>query len=249
MSLIIETEAFVLSKLDYGDTSSIISLYTLAKGRLSVILKGGRNPKSKMGMIADPLNYLHVIIYDKPSRELQLLTSADIISHYPHIKADFSKIKYSQAILELIKKLTPEHEPNARIFKGISRIFELIDSSEEPAEILFGRFLMFFLKELGYELQLNKCASCGKTTLRNIELSYNFEIGILCNECKNSYLENFRIQPELFEYLLCLKYNEKLEAPGAVIPDRANIFMEKFLMYHIPDFKGIQTFQLLKENL
>lgn len=249
MSSIVETEALVLSKLDYGDTSSIISLYTKDKGRFSVILKGGRNPRSKMGMIADPLNYLHVIIYDKPTRDLQLLTSAEIISHYPNVKSDFSKIKHSQAILELIKKLTPEHEPNLRIFKGVIRIFDLLENSEEMAEILFGRFFMFFLKELGYELQLNKCSSCGKTTLRNIELSYNFEIGILCQECRSSFLENFRVQAELFEYLLCLKYNERLENPNTGIVERGNIFMEKFLMYHISDFKGIQTFQLLKENL
>lgn len=248
MSAIIKTEAIVLSKLNYGDTSSIISLYTKDFGKLSVILKGGRNPKSKMGMIADPINHLQVIIYNKPSRDLQLLSSADSISHFAGIKEDFDKLKYSQAILELIKKLTPEHEPNHRLFKGVVRILELIDKSTESPVIIFGRFFMFFLKELGYELQLGSCSNCGTTKLRNLELSYNFEIGILCDECRKNFLESFIIPAELFEYLLCLKLNDCPDQLQLITAERAIVFMEKFLMYHVSDFKGIQTFQIFKEN-
>ena len=39
MSEIIKTGAVVLSKLDYGDSSVIVSLYTKEKGKLSAILK------------------------------------------------------------------------------------------------------------------------------------------------------------------------------------------------------------------
>ncbi|MFO7445527.1 MAG: DNA repair protein RecO, partial [Ignavibacteriaceae bacterium] len=127
MSEIIKTEAVVLSKLNYGDTSSIASLYTKEYGKLSAILKGSRSPKSKIGLIVDPLNHLQVIMYKKDTRELQLISSADIISHFSKIKADFNKLKYCHAVLELIKKLTGEHEANAKLFRGVIRIFNLIE--------------------------------------------------------------------------------------------------------------------------
>jgi len=73
----------VLSKLDYGDSSVIVSLYTKENGKLSAILKGGRNPKSKLSLIVDPLNYLEVILYNKSSRDVQILTEADIKGHFP----------------------------------------------------------------------------------------------------------------------------------------------------------------------
>jgi DNA repair protein RecO (recombination protein O) len=76
MSEILKTEAFVLSKLNYGDTSSIVSLYTKDSGKISAIIKGARSPKSKMGMIIDPLNFLEIILYKKDSREVQLISSA-----------------------------------------------------------------------------------------------------------------------------------------------------------------------------
>ena len=51
MSEIIKTEAVVLSKLNYGDSSSIASLFTEDFGKLSVIVKGARSPKSKYGKL------------------------------------------------------------------------------------------------------------------------------------------------------------------------------------------------------
>ena len=42
MSEIIKTEAIVLNKINYGDTSMIASFFTKDYGRLSGILKGGR---------------------------------------------------------------------------------------------------------------------------------------------------------------------------------------------------------------
>ena len=122
MSEIVKTEAVVLSKMDYRDTSSILSVYTKDYGKISVILKGVRNPKSKKGFVAEPLNHLHIIIYRKDSRELQLLSSADLISHFPRIKEDLDRLKYSLAILELVKNLTPDNEVNTRLFNGLSLI-------------------------------------------------------------------------------------------------------------------------------
>jgi len=248
MSEIIKTGAVVLSKLDYGDSSVIVSLYTNENGKLSAILKGGRNPKSKLSLIVDPLNYLEVILYNKTSRDVQILTEADIKGHFPSIKSDLEKLKYAHSVMELIKNLTVDHEVNHKLFHGIVRILELIEEEKEPPSLSFGRFFLFFLREMGYELQFSICERCGKSTLKNQELSYNFEIGILCNECRINYTENFRINAELFNYLICLKTNKN---PGVVdlhLMDSAITFMEKYLKYHVSDFKGINSLKMFKNN-
>ena len=38
----------------------------------------------------------------------------------------------------------------------------MIDEKKEHPAFLYGRFLLFFLSELGYELSIDKCAICGK---------------------------------------------------------------------------------------
>ena len=62
MSEIIKTEAVVLSKMDYRDSSNIALLFTEDLGKVSVIVKGARSDKSKYGRIVDPLNYLSIVI-------------------------------------------------------------------------------------------------------------------------------------------------------------------------------------------
>lgn len=246
MSEILKTEAVVLHKLNYGDTSSIITLFTKEHGKLTAIIKGGRSPKSKMGMVADPLNHLQVILYNKQSREVQLISSMEIISHFSRLKEDYEKLKYAYGVLELVKYLIPEHEQHLKLFKGVIRIFELLDKSVQHPAVLFGRFFLFFLSEIGYELQFSECSCCGKANLSGSSLSYNFEIGILCGDCKNNYIESFNVLPELFEYLNCLKRNENPGQVSTITIESAITLMERFLKHHVNDFRGIQSFQLFK---
>lgn len=246
MSEIIKTEAIVLSKLNYGDTSSIVSLYTKEYGRMSAIIKGGRSPKSKMGLIADPVNHLQIILYKKDTRELQFISGADIIHHFPKIKENFDKLRYSQAVTELLKKLTAEHETNVRLFNGSVRILSLMETSAEHPSLLFGRYFIFFIKEIGYELQLEKCYVCGKANFYGTDLGYNYEMGILCDDCRAGHLESYTLTAELFNYLVCLKNSKRIETFNAATADKAITFMEINLKYQIPEFSGIQSLKLLK---
>jgi len=243
MSEIIKTEAVVLSKINYGDSSIIAYLYSRDSGKMSVIIKGGRNPKSKIGMMIDPLNHLEVVFYKKESRDIQILSGAEIISHFHHLKEDLERLKYSYAVIELVKNLSPENEPNVKIFKGIVRILSLFNSSNEISEILFGRFFLFFTEEIGYELQLINCSVCGRDDLKNEILGYNYDRGLLCENCKTKNINNFEINPELFNYLFCLKTNKSIQSVNYNVIKNVNNFFENYLKFHISDFKGIQSFK------
>ncbi|MCU0414212.1 MAG: DNA repair protein RecO [Ignavibacteriaceae bacterium] len=243
MSEIVKTEAIVLSKMNYGDSSSIASMFTEDLGKITVIVKGARSPKSKYGKIVDPLNYLAVVLYKKESREIQLLSQADIVEHYPNIKNDLSKLGYAYGVVELVKNLLADHEVNKKIFKGIVKILSRLNSGEEKSEITFGRFFMFLLKETGYEIQIDSCALCGKQKFDG-DVFYNFEKGLICGECKKTVVDNYDINLELFGYLNCLKTNESAETFSNLIVRKAIVFMENHLKYHVPDFKGISSLKL-----
>ena len=247
MSEITKTEAVVLHKIKYGDTSIIVILYTKDYGKMTAIVKGGRNPKSRLGLIVDTFNHLQIVFYKKDSREIQLISSADLISHFPNIKKDLDSQQYAQAVLELVKILTVEHEVNLKLFNGLVRILSLMDESKEPAAVLFARFFMYFLTELGYQLQLEQCSRCGKKELLNRELSYNYGFGIFCSDCKVNVLESFSINAELFRLLICLKNNKRIEQLNNALLEKAIMFMERHLKHHVQDFKGIQSINLFSK--
>ncbi len=246
MSEIVKTEAVVLSKINYGDTSSIVSLYTESDGKLSAIVKGGRSPKSKIGKIIDPLNYLQVIIYKKTSREIQILSDANLISHFTNIKEDLNSTKYSFAIIELIKNLLPENESNVKLFKGLLKIFSMIDEKKEAPAFLFGRFLLFFLSELGYEISIDKCVICGKSVSPDKTLGFDFQSGFICADCFISHTGLESITAELFELIYCLKFNKSTKKFDVDLMDKFNLLLESYLKFHVSDFKGIQSLQIYK---
>ncbi len=246
MSDIVKTEAVVLSKINYGDTSSIVSLYTESDGKISAIVKGGRAPKSKIGKIIDPLNHLQIIIYKKNSRDVQLLSDANLISHFVNVKEDLDSTKYSFAIIELIKNLTPENEANTKLFNGLIKILNMIDKREEAPAFLFGRFLLFFLSELGYELSTDKCAICNNKVIAKQNLGFDFESGFVCSDCFESHSGLENVSAELFNLIFCLKSNRKTENFGIDLMNKINLLLERYLKFHVSDFKGIQSFQIYK---
>lgn len=243
MSEIIKTEAIVLSKLNYGDTSLIISLFSESHGKLSAIIKGGRNPKSKMGSIADPLNHLEIIFYKKDTREIQFVSNAALISNHTKIKENLEKSSYSLAIIELIKKLTVDNETNVKLFKGVIKIFKLIEDEKEIPGILFGRFFIFFLSELGYELPTENCAIC-ENKLNKARITVSYEQGFLCSDCSNEPNTNFLANAELLNYFFCLKNNISDKNMSLDLVNKANLFLERYTKSHIPDFAGIKSLKL-----
>ena len=243
MSEIIKTEAVVLSKMDYRDSSNIALLFTEDLGKVSVIVKGARSDKSKYGRIVDPLNYLSIVIYKKESREIQLLSEADVVEHFPEIKNDLKKMGFAYGVLELVKNLLAEHEINKKLFRGVVKILQRLARGEEVPDITFGRFLFFLLKEIGYEIQIGVCATCGRA-VDSENAFYHRDKGVMCGKCKVSAVDIIKINAELFKYLNCLNSGESADNFDNLIMQKAIIFMENHLKYHVPDFKGINSIKL-----
>ncbi|MGE5432007.1 MAG: DNA repair protein RecO [Syntrophomonadaceae bacterium] len=245
MSEIIKTEAVVLSKMNYRESSTIATFYSKDLGRFSGIIKGARSPKSPVGHKIDSFNYLQIVIYKKTGREIQLVSQAELISYYPRIKEDLTKLKYASSVLELVLALTVEEEANERLFRGIVRILNLFETSNRKPGILLIKFIVFILKESGFEIQFERCAVCGKEIGAGEKKYYfNFEKGMVCSTCIHELTGSLSLSPELFQFITGLSNigtEEKIDS-GEI--DKTLNFLEKYLKYHVPEFKGIKSIHL-----
>ena len=244
MSQIVKTEGIVLSKLDYSDSSKIVSIYSEEFGKISAIVKGGRGKNSKVGLVVDPLNIINIVLYNKENREVQLLSSAEMLFYFTHLHDDFERMKYSYAVLELLKYLTVESESNQRLYKGSRRILQLMDASEEQPEILFIKYFLFILQETGFEIQMTVCSICHKEIEKEKINGFNYEHGMLCSDCKNLYHTFLEIPRELFEQIYSLKIGKRLKSYNLPAMKKLIIALEKFLKFHIQGFNGIKSLQM-----
>ncbi|HPN37854.1 MAG TPA: DNA repair protein RecO [Melioribacteraceae bacterium] len=241
MSEINKTKGICIKKMDFGDTSKIATLYTAKYGKISVIIKSGRQKNSKIGAIVDIFNLIEIVYYNKNSRTVQLLTQADLIDYYPNIKSDINLLKYATAILELFNELIHEGEANALLFSGLQKILKLIDLKEDEPKLLFVKFCLFFIKELGYEIDFGTCSICNNKIVSENGL-FDLNNGTVCNDCFKDSDIPINISKELFYF--CKSLNNTNKVNNTKNLDLIITYLLRYLKRNIPEFRGLLSLQI-----
>lgn len=244
MSEILKTEAIVLKKIEFGETSRIAHFYTKDLGRISGIIKGAKSSKSKFGKSVDILNHLNLVLYNKNTREIQLISDIELINHFRKTKDNYEKLKYALAVIELVSALTVEHDPNKRLFDGTTKILKLIEHGIEEEAVLFLRYMLFFIKEIGYEFQLEVCSICNRKVLEGENISYIYDQGIVCGECRHDRIANVELNSELFNFLLCLSQKKNVLNISQKDISRLINILERFLISNVKEFKGLNSLKM-----
>ena len=114
-------ECFLLHQRSYGDTSIIAEIFTRQSGKMSVIARGAKKPKSKFFGYLVPFSKLQ-ITYSGRS-ELKTLTNID--RDVSLIDNNLSKKSYSLLYInELMIKLLPKDAANEDLFNLYSNFIE-----------------------------------------------------------------------------------------------------------------------------
>lgn len=246
MAEISKTEAIILKKTVFSNTSLIVQLYTKDMGRMSGIIKGALSPKSKIGSKIDLINNVELVFYHKEERELQVVTQANLINHYPIIKESIDKIKYASAVCELLLNLTPPHEVSDKIYRGSVRILSLMNDKPNNELLLFTKYLLFFIKEIGFEIDFDACSECGEKILESNSNGFNYSSGVICKKCNSDKLSTFQLSEELFELFKCLSSsNNDCKSIKISMLENIVLILEKYLNYHIENFRGIRSLKIL----
>lgn len=139
-------ECFLLHQRSYGDTSIIAEIFTRKSGKMSVIARGAKKPKSKFFGYLVPFSKLQ-ITYSGRS-ELKTLTNID--RDLSLLDNNLSKKSYSLLYInELMIKLLPKDAANEDLFNLYSNF---IESSAKAVDMRFllRSFELDLLEMLGY---------------------------------------------------------------------------------------------------
>jgi len=244
MAAIVKSKVIVLRKIEYGDSSNIISVFSEKQGKMSVIIKGARSGKNKKTSSSDVMNLIELVTYQKENREVQYASQVDLISGFQKIKSNLELYKYAAAALELIYFLIMENETHEKLFRGIVRLLELIDSGKNNPKLQFAKYFLLLIEEIGYKINFSECASCMKDIINENKISFDYELGFLCKNCSDERMENNYFEKELFNLILCLSTKKSEYQYTDKLLDTVIIFFENYIKYHVPEFKGLQTLKI-----
>lgn len=154
--MIIRTDAVVLRAMDYGETSRIATLFTREKGKLAVLAKGARLPKSRFGATLQPMAYTQVVFYYKPTRSLQTLTESAHVRPLTGISRELVKLAVGQRIVELVAALTPSEEPLPPVFNLLVEVLDQLNAAEDRAENVLPYFQLRLAIILGFAPHIDR---------------------------------------------------------------------------------------------
>jgi DNA repair protein RecO len=190
MSTIIKTEAVVLRAMKYRESSKIVTLYTRDHGKISTIVKGARQVKSKYGSSLEPMSYVSVVFYDKVGRDLQLLTQSDVISTFRHLYEDLEKMSAGMTMIELLNIIAHEQEENIPLFTLLVDSLKTLNVAEKNSNNIVYAFEIHLAEILGFHPTFSCCFSCGKSTEKILQehADVYFHLskgGLLCDGCSS----------------------------------------------------------------
>jgi len=243
---LIKTQALLLKKINFQDSSTIIHFYTREHGKISIIAKGSRQIKSQFRGYLEPLNFLNIIYYYKPTREIQTLSKVDMLQNFVSNLNDIRANYISLAILELIDKLVHHNEENQRLFDMTINTLKYIDQNPNMSDLGLILFLLGAIKTLGYRIDLNNCHFCGADLNRFFFDEKNPQP--VCYNCSSKYFDEISA-----DQLVWLKYIDNIDLLNPLKPiksvEKSSIIVDFLLFYagiYFDFYPKLNSLEMLK---
>lgn len=141
-----KTEGIILRRRDFGEADRILTVFSLHRGKITVLAKGVRRITSRRGGNVELLN--RVQMYLHPGKFFLILTEAMALDTFQKLKEDLTLSTYAYHILELTDKLTAENQENRILYEHLVEVLKRL--SRNPRQILVRAYEAKILSNLGF---------------------------------------------------------------------------------------------------
>ena len=234
------TPALVLKRIDYGDHDLIISLFTLDRGKVSVIAKAAKKSVKRFGGILELFTALEAVIQPSRGKGLPVLQEAVLLQPFTNIRSDVIKTAYASYWSELVNTWMEEYDRQDMIYRLLSQVLEELDRGGFGNRALSILFQIRFMALSGLAPNLSRCSRCGLDVagLGSREIFFSLAGGgIVCGSCgapgdrrvalsKGTLKQLAWIQIGSLDKALRLQFSEQALAEGLAL-------CEAFVPYHL----------------
>lgn len=141
------SEGIVLARRNYGEADRILVVYSKDSGRLSLIAKGIRRPKSrKRGHLEI---FSRIEFQARAGRGLDLMTEVEVVDDFKDLRKSLKKISLAYYICEVVGKITHENEKNEELFNLILSFLNRLKRETQLRNLRL-EFLNELLTLMGY---------------------------------------------------------------------------------------------------
>lgn len=245
------TEAIVLNRRDFRETSIIANFYTRDFGKISGILKGIKEEPAKFASTLEPFSYNEIIFYKKRNSNLHLVSQCDLRDNFNLIRENILKISAASLIMELINVIMPQEDKNEDVFNLASAILKELEINNNPNKITT-IFKIKILAISGFKPHFDSCVSCGLKIMSQSKFSLSLG-GLLCARCYSKDPKARSIFRGTVASILYIENNDfKNNINLGINPQikrELDLILSSFLSFHLEkELKSQKVLNKLKER-
>lgn len=176
-----KTEAIVLQKREFRETSLIVDFYTRSHGKMSGLLKGIRTDSRKFASTVEQFSFNEIVFYEKRTSSLHLVSQADSINNFDPIRQSLSRIGAASIMMELLGAVMPAEDKNEEVFDLTLMCLKELAVIANPEKIM----TIYKIKMLalsGFKPHFDSCISCDDRIMGQSKFSLSLG-GLLCPKC------------------------------------------------------------------
>ncbi len=237
--MIITDTAIILHSRKYSETSKILTVYSAEHGKLSLLAKGARSPKSKFGASLEALSHSSITVYKKQHRDLHLITKAETATPLRRIAEDYTRLTVGLAIAELTSVTQEPEEASSAVFELLRSALELLNNAQDNEYALLIAFQIRLADIMGFAPNFSVCFVTGVTVVPSDSSECLFSIsdgGAMSPEI-SQFREGFVFEPATLAILQRIADCELSEVLSVAIPElqksQIHDFFAQYFGFHL----------------
>jgi DNA repair protein RecO (recombination protein O) len=175
-----ETEAVVISTIDYGESDRLVTFFTRLDGKLKGIAKGARRSRKRFVHAFEPGSLVELSYRKRKS--LVWIETCRLLDPHLALRTEIDRWGYSALISEILVELTPEGEAQEELFFLYKEVLNQLTDTKDLQNVVI-LYLIKFLSLTGYLPALDNCSICNEPIEKNSRWWWHIHEGrLLCHK-------------------------------------------------------------------
>ncbi len=226
------TDAIVLRRYPFRETSVIVSCLTPEFGKIKGVIKGLRGPKSRHRSAMEPITRNRIVFYDTRASQLHLISQCELIDPLARIQEDLPTARLAAFFVDLAETVVPLEDPQPKLYHLLKDALErLAVGQTEPSELRV-RVVLRMLRLAGFEPQVDQCAHC--TVRVDSDGFWSARVGgLLCRKCLHEDANAERMSALQLETLQQLSDEDAISIMDSSVLEVLRRHLDEFLTWRL----------------
>jgi DNA repair protein RecO (recombination protein O) len=241
----LRVDCVVLRHSDWGEADRLLWLFTRERGKLRVIAKGVRKPRSRKAGHLEP--FMRATLQLSYGRELWIVTQADTLDAYLPLRDDLLRAAYAAYIVELLDRFTYDEGENRALYALLIETLERAAREDDPF-LAVRYYELRLLEQTGFRPNLFHCVECAAEIIAESQFFSAERGGVLCPRCGVNVPATRPVSLDALRFLRHLQRSPYTVAKRAMLSAPIRSEMEALMQFFITFMleRGLNSPEFLK---